>query len=89
MCGDMARGGRRVSVPIVLQVYGKAKQALAGTISDSHLSVFEAYQPFIINSLDDIEGRFKGWSQVQPGSEVLTLAINKVEKKLKDLELTL
>ena len=68
----MGRGGRRVNVPTVLQVYGKSKQALAGTISDSHLSVFEAYQPFIINSLDDIEGRFKGCSQLQPGSEVLS-----------------
>jgi len=72
MCGDMGRGGRRVNVPTVLQVYGKSKQALAGTISDSHLSVFEAYQPFIINSLDDIEGRFKGCSQLQHGSEVLS-----------------
>ena len=59
LCGDLSRGGRRVNMQIISQVFAKTKQSLIATVSDSHLSVFESYQPFIINSLDDIEIRLR------------------------------
>ena len=37
----------------------KAKASIISTVSDSHLTIYEAYQPAIINGLDDIEVRLR------------------------------